>query len=124
MSQKTKMNVIGAISLLSGVCNSLLGAGGGILLSLAMGKLLQSDEFDRRDILSTSQAAMIPGCIASCVIYGVGGQLDTSNFAVFALPALAGGAVGSILMDKIRPKWIGRIFSLFIIFSGARMLMR
>ena len=124
MSQKLKIRLMGAVSLLSGFCNALLGAGGGILLSLAMGKLTSNDTLDRKDVLSTSQAAMIPGCIVSSVIYGIEGRLDTANFAIFAIPALLGGAVGSVLMDKIDSKWIGRIFSVFVIWSGARMLLR
>lgn len=114
---------ISAVSMISGFCNALLGAGGGILLSLAMGRLIFDRLRDRRDILATSQAAMIPGCIASCFIYGARGMLDTANFAVFALPAMVGGAIGSILMDKIKPKWIGRIFAIFVIWSGARMVL-
>lgn len=115
---------ISLVSALSGFLNSLLGAGGGILLSLYISNLLSDDFSDRRDILATSQAAMIPGCIASCVIYGFDGRLDTSSFAVFAIPAFIGGAVGSFLMDKIKPRAIGRIFSIFVIWSGARMILR
>ena len=119
---RPKKAIIYLISALSGFCNALLGAGGGILLSLAISKLEAEFFSDHRDTLVTSQAAMIPGCIASCVIYGARSMLDTSNFAVFAIPAIAGGAVGSILMNKVKPKWIGRLFALFVIWSGARMI--
>lgn len=119
----TKNVKISLISALSGLCNSLLGAGGGILLSLFMARTLDGEFDDRRDLLATTQAAMIPGCVASCAIYWFKGTLDTANFAVFAIPAMVGGAIGSFLMDKIDSKWIGRIFAVFVIWSGARMVL-
>lgn len=108
----------------SGFCNAVLGAGGGILLSLAMGTML-SDRFrDRRQLLITTQGAMIPGCIISCIIYASRGMLDTTSFSVFAIPALIGGAVGSLLLDKLRPRTVNTIFSLLVVWSGFRMLLR
>jgi uncharacterized membrane protein YfcA len=77
---------------------------------------------DRRQLLIVSQAAMIPGCLLSAAIYSADGVFDTSNFAVFAIPALLGGALGSVLLRKIRPDVIGGIFSALVIFSGFRMI--
>lgn len=128
----TRAIILAAVALLAGFCNSLLGAGGGIFLSLTMGRLLlKSDEngslsgkaLDRRDILATSQAAMIPGCALSCLIYAQGGLLDTTNFSVFAIPAVIGGGVGAWLLNKIDAKWIARIFAALVTWSGLRMLL-
>lgn len=128
----TRALILAAVALLAGFCNSLLGAGGGIFLSLTMGQLLlKSDEngslsgkaLDRRDILATSQAAMIPGCALSCLIYAQGGLLDTTNFSVFAIPAVIGGGVGAWLLNKIDAKWIARIFAALVTWSGLRMLL-
>ena len=124
MTKKTKNTVLSCVSALSGFCNALIGAGGGIILSLFMSRLMSEELTDRRDVLVLSQAAMIPGCAVSCLIYAAEGKLDTANFAVFALPALLGGALGSLLLTKIKPKWIIRIFALLVIFSGVRMLLR
>ena len=118
-AEKARISLISAIS---GLCNALLGAGGGILLSLTLSRLDGDGFSDRRNALVTSQAAMIPGCIVSCIIYGAKGMLDTTSFAVFAIPALLGGAVGSLLMDRTKPQVIGRIFAIFVIWSGARMI--
>lgn len=128
----TRALILAAVALLAGFCNSLLGAGGGIFLSLTMGRLLlKSDEngslsgkaLDRRDILATSQAAMIPGCALSCLIYAQGGLLDTTNFSVFAIPAVIGGGVGAWLLNKIDARWIARIFAALVTWSGLRMLL-
>ena len=111
-------------AMLAGFCNSLLGAGGGILLSLTMGRLLAVGEpTDRREILATSQAAMIPGCALSCMIYAQSGTLDLNGFSLLAIPAVIGGAVGAILLSRINSRWITRIFSALVIWSGMRMMV-
>lgn len=124
--------ILAAVSTFAGFCNSLLGAGGGIFLSLTIGQLLLKDgengyfsgkALDRRDILATSQAAMIPGCALSCLIYAQGGLLDTTNFSVFAIPAVLGGALGAWLLSRIDAKWIARIFAALVTWSGLRMLL-
>ena len=121
---KDKSIVVPLVAVASGFCNAVLGAGGGILLSLAMGALI-SDRFqDRRRLLITTQGAMIPGCIVSCLIYASRGTLDTTSFSVFAIPALIGGAAGSLLLDKIRPGTVNTLFSLLVVWSGFRMLLR
>jgi uncharacterized membrane protein YfcA len=123
MTRKYKSIVLTITATLSGFCNALLGAGGGILLTLIMGKILIDKIPDRRDLLVTSQAAMIPGCALSCIIYGISGILDTEGFSIFAIPAVAGGALGSLLLTKINSKWIGRIFAALVIWSGIRMII-
>jgi uncharacterized membrane protein YfcA len=110
-------------AMLAGFCNSLLGAGGGILLSLTMGRLLAVGEpTDRRDILATSQAAMIPGCALSCFIYSARGSLDLSASPFLALPAALGGLIGSLLLPKIKLGWLKGAFALLVIWSGYRMI--
>lgn len=108
----------------SGFCNALLGAGGGILLTLALGTFLPQSLGDRRRLLITTQGAMIPGCVISCLVYASRDMLDTTSFSVFAIPALIGGAVGSLLLDKIRPGTVNLLFSLLVVWSGLRMLLR
>lgn len=121
---KDRSIIVPIAALASGFCNAVLGAGGGILLTLAMGAFLGERFSDRRRLLITTQGAMIPGCIVSCLIYSSRGMLDTTSFAVFAIPALIGGAVGSLLLDKIKPGAVNTLFSLLVVWSGFRMLLR
>ena len=121
---KDRSIVVPIAAVASGFCNAVLGAGGGILLTLALGVFLPKSFGDRRRLLITTQGAMIPGCIVSCLIYSSQGSLDTASFAVFAIPALIGGAIGSLLLDKIRPGTVNTLFSLLVVWSGFRMLLR
>ena len=121
---KGEIMIVPIAAAVSGFCNAVLGAGGGILLTLTMGAFLSERFSDRRRLLVTTQGAMIPGCIISCIIYASGGALDTTSFWVFAIPALIGGAVGSLLLDKIRPGTVNTLFSLLVVWSGFRMLLR
>lgn len=123
MKERTKNTLLALVAAAAGFCNSLIGAGGGILLSLTMTQFY-SDKFkDKRDIYVNSQASMIPGCALSCLLYSQRGMLDTAGFTLFAIPAAVGGAVGSLLLSKFKSVWIQIIFSILVIWSGARMII-
>ena len=122
MAQKVKNVFLAAVAAIAGLCNALIGAGGGILLSLTLSGLF-SDKFkDKRDIYVNSQAAMIPGCALSCVMYSLRGMLNTVGFSLFAIPAAVGGAVGSILLARLKVRWVQTAFAVVVIWSGFRML--
>ncbi len=123
MISKIKNAFLALVAAAAGLFNALLGAGGGILLSLTIGKFF-SDRFpERSDIYVNSQAAMIPGCALSCLLYSYKGLLDVQGFSLLAVPAAVGGAVGSFLLPKIKSTWIQILFSVIVIWSGARMLL-
>ena len=122
MIRKLKTVAIAITAILSGLVNSLLGAGGGILLSLALPSLTREHFPDRRDVYINSQAAMIPGCAISCLIYSMRGMLDTVGFSLFAIPAAAGGALGSFLLSKVKSGVIQILFALLVIWSGVRIV--
>lgn len=122
MSQKLKNTFLALAATAAGFCNGLIGAGGGILLTLTLNRLF-SDRFpDKRSIYVNSQAAMIPGCIISCIIYYCRGMLDTTGFSIFIIPAVAGGIIGSLLLTRVKSGLIQTAFAVIVIWSGARML--
>lgn len=123
MKEKLNYGAIALSSVAAGVTNSLIGAGGGIILSFALGKLL-SDKFkDKRNIYVNSQAAMIPGCALSCMIYASRGMLDVGGFSLLAIPAAIGGIIGSMLLPRVRLGWIKTAFAALVLWSGIRMMM-
>ena len=124
MMKKAKNYVLLGASALSGFCNSVIGAGGGILLSLAILRLARDEIPDRRDVYINSQAAMIPGCALSCLIYSMNGSLDATGFSMYAIPAALGGILGSLLLTKIKSSWISRLFAFLVIWSGIKMILK
>ena len=124
MKNKMKSTMLLGASALSGFCNAVLGAGGGILLSFALLRLARNEIPDRRDVYVNSQAAMIPGCALSCLIYSINGSLNTVGFSIYAIPAALGGILGSVLLTKIKSIWISRLFAILVIWSGIRMIIK
>ena len=122
-----KYTVILLSSILGGVLNGFLGAGGGILIGLVLTRLLKKDGellCDRRDIYANVQIAMICVSLVSLSIYSSRGYVDFSMADWIILPALAGGAVGSLILRKISSGTIGKIFAILVVWSGIRMIMR
>lgn len=122
-----KYTVILLSSILGGVLNGFLGAGGGILIGLVLTRLLKKDGellCDRRDIYANVQIAMICVSLVSLSIYSSRGYVDFSMEDWIILPALAGGAVGSLILRKISSGTIGKIFAILVVWSGIRMIMR
>ncbi len=122
MKEKFKKLLLLPLAAAAGFCNSMIGAGGGIILSLSINKLAGNDFDDKKNIYVNSQAAMIPGCALSCVLYYMQGMLDVKGFSLLAIPAAVGGILGSLLLPRIKVKWIKTVFAVLVIWSGGRML--
>ena len=103
-------------SLAAGLVCGLLGAGGGLLLLPVL----------RRRGLSTTQshatmlAITVPLAIVSGVVYLVQGQVTFSDLLPYLPGGVVGAAVGSLLLPKIRPRFLRLAFSLFLLYSGLR----
>lgn len=123
MKEKLKNGVLALSAAAAGVCNSLIGAGGGIILSFTLGKFFADRFSDKRNIYVNSQAAMIPGCALSCLLYASRGMLDVAGFSILAIPAAIGGFIGSMILPKIRVSWLKGVFAALVLWSGIRMMM-
>ncbi len=122
MTKRSKRGILALSSIAAGLCNSLIGAGGGIILSFCLNRYFAEDFDDKRNIYVNSQASMIPGCALSCVLYSIKGMLRVSGFSVLAIPAVIGGFIGSMLLPKIKVGWLKTAFALLVIWSGYRMM--
>ena len=122
-----KYTIILFSSILGGILNGFLGAGGGILIGLVLTRVLKKDGellCDRRDIYANVQVAMVSVSLVSLSIYSARGGVDFSTADWIIFPALAGGAVGSLILRKISSGMIGKIFAILVVWSGIRMIMR
>ena len=115
----------------AGFINGLLGAGGGIILILLLPRLAKKHripacrDMQSRDWYATALSVMLPATVVSAVIYFLrGGIADKHTLFLLFLPAAAGGAAGAWLLGRIDGKWLKRLFSILVIISGVRMILK
>ena len=108
----------------AGLINGLLGAGGGILVVFALSALLGAEGEDRRDLYANALCVMLPISALSCLRYAAAGNLPTKGFGLYALPAIAGGVVGGILLGRVNGVWLKRLFGALVIWSGILLMIR
>ena len=115
---------LGLAGLAAGVINGLLSAGGGIVVVIAMSRLLGDTLENKNDIFANALCVMLPLSLFSCMIYALCGDLVAQGFGVFALPAIIGGAVGGALLGKLRAAFVKKLFAALVIISGMLLIVR
>ena len=113
-----------AIGVIAGLTNGLLGAGGGTVVVYGLGRALGGEIEDANDVFSTALCVMLPISAVSCLIYALKGHISTDGFGLFALPAIVGGAVGGLLLGKIKSDAVKKIFAVLVIISGILLIVR
>jgi len=105
---------------LTGVVNGLLGSGGGMVAV----PVLKGAGLDTRHAHSSSLAVVLPITVVSASLYILGGKVSLAD----ALPYIPGGVLGAIagglIMPRISPAVLRRIFGGFAIWAGLRMLLQ
>jgi uncharacterized membrane protein YfcA len=126
--------LVALLGFASGTVNGLLGAAGGVLLALTLPHLpipswlgdhnsTLSPVSDRRDLLATVLAVMLPVSAVSAFLYWQRGMgTDPSLLWASLIPAMLGGLVGAMLLDRIPREAMRKIFALVVVVAGLRML--
>ena len=110
--------------LAAGFANGLLGAGGGILIVFGLSSLLNFNEEGKRDVFANALAVMLPISIVSVISYISKGRFNTDAFGIYALPAVAGGFFGAVLLGRLKLRIIKKLFALLVIWSGVYLILR
>lgn len=108
------------LGILTGIVNILIGSCGGIVAVEAL-KLRGTDQTKSH---ATAIAIILPLTLISTAGYLIKGQVKLSDSYVFLIPGLVGSVIGSILLPKIPKKVLSKVFSIFIIYAGIRMLLK
>src|SRR5690554_1824129 len=95
---------IGAVA---GFMSGLFGVGGGILIVPALVLLLGMPQ---KVASGTSLLAIAPLSIGGLLTYAAGGHIDWSAALTVAIGAVAGGAIGSVLLQRLSATVISWIF--------------
>ena len=103
-----------------GLVNGLLGAGGGMIAV----PLLQRLGLERKQAHANAVAVILPITVLSAALYLMKGYVSLSDSFIFIPGGIAGSLLGTLIMKKISPKWLKRIFGGFMIYAGVRLLCR
>lgn len=107
------------LSFVAGGINGFLGTGGGIIFIFMLSFLTKNDD---KDNYATSLCATFIISSVGVFSYLKNERVDFSIIAEVAIPAIVGGIVGAMIVDKIKVKYLNMIFALLIIYSGFNLL--
>ncbi len=105
---------------LIGIANSLFGAGGGIIAV----PVLESSGLSKKEAHANAVAVILPISVISAVLYIMRGNVKISDAAPYILTGLLGSVIGTFILKKIPPETLKRIFGVFIIYAGIRLLLK
>ena len=105
--------------MITGLCNGLFGAGGGMIVVPSMVHFLGVDEHDAH---ATAIAVILPLAVVSAFIYFRNGYLELSKVLPVAAGGVLGGFAGAFLLHRVPSYWLQKIFALFMIAAAVRMI--
>ena len=107
-------------SFITGIINSAIGSGGGMISVPAMKKL----GLDQKKAQATTLAVILPLTVISVIIY----TANKTFSPVDALKYIPFGFIGSVagvrLTGNIKNKTLRKFFALFMLWAGIRMIFR
>ena len=112
------------IGLFAGICNGLLGAGGGIIVVYGLNMAFRDVIEDTRDVFANALCVMLPLSALSAVGYALMGKISTEGLSVFILPAIVGGVCGALLLGKIKAATLKKLFAALVIYSGLMLMIK
>ena len=103
-----------------GLINSLIGACGGIITVA----VLKKDGMSLKEAHANAIAVILPLSVISALFYFFKSYSDINDAFIFIPGGIAGAIAGGILLNKIPQNVLKKIFAVFIIWAGVRMLIK
>ncbi len=103
-----------------GLINSLLGACGGILTVAALKKSGTTVQKAHANAI----AVILPITIVSSIYYIFKGYVTLQESLIFLPGGLLGAITGGIILPKIPDKILKKVFAIFVIWAGIRMIIK
>ncbi len=101
-----------------GIINGLFGAGGGMLTV----PLLKKEGMKQKEAHANAVAVILPITALSAILYIIKGYVDFNDAWKYIPAGLIGSILGTVLLKKIKPKFLKKIFAAFMIYAGIRMI--
>ena len=122
-----KVAIVAIGGLLAGLCNGLLGAGGGIVVVLALSAALPDDEDSRRSLYANALCVMLPLSLLTLATYALRGDIPDgflgADYALLLLGAAIGGLLGALITDKLSSRALKKIFAALTVLAGVLMVI-
>ncbi len=106
---------------LAGLCNGILGTGGGILLVFALQKK-GAKRLRYRIAMGFTVLFSVLSVLFLLKRQGASTFFSLPILLTFLLPSLGGGILGNLCQRKLPASWLHRGFSLFMLTAGLLML--
>lgn len=104
---------------LIGAVNGFFGAGGG----LACVPLLMKMGFERKLAHANAVAVIFPITLISAVNYLLRGYVTLEESLIYLPSGIVGAIAGTYIMKKISPRLIKKVFAVFMIWAGWRLIL-
>ncbi len=104
----------------AGFLNGLFGAGGGLVAV----PLLKSSGLDRKTAHANSVAVIAPLSVLSASLYILNGSVTVADAVPYIPSGVVGAVTGALLLRKIPSGTLRRIFGIFILIAGVRLLLK
>lgn len=101
-----------------GVLNGLFGAGGGMVAV----PLLKKNGLSEQSAHATSISVILPLSALSAFLYVKSGHVQFTEVLSYLPGGIIGAIVGALVLKKIPPKWLRKVFAGFMIYAAVRML--
>lgn len=103
-----------------GLVNGVFGAGGGMLAV----PLLKKSGLDQKSAHANAVAVILPITVISAILYILKGKVALSDSFTYIPTGLIGAVIATFALKKISNKWLRRIFGVFMIYAGIRLLIK
>lgn len=113
-------NIKAAAGIAVGIINTMLGAGGGMLVV----PTLKAEGLNQKEAQATAIAVILPLTIVSAVIYLFKNHVGFTDSLVYIPFGLVGSVAGAMLLPKLSGKVLNIIFGVFLIYSAVRMFFK
>ena len=121
LKEKKKFNFKTAVFGISiGVVNGLLGAGGGMLAV----PMLKSIGFGQKEAQENAIAVILPVSVLSASLYLLRDYVNITDALPYIPTGLIGSVIGTIIIKKISPNLLKKLFGGFMIYAGVRLLLK
>ncbi len=84
---------------------------------------LKKEGLNQRKAHSNAVAVILPITVISAILYMVRGYADFSKAWIYIPAGLIGSVIGTLILKKIKPLILKRIFAIFMIYAGIRMVL-